>query len=101
MSREKINVPMGFISGTVKVNGLPNKSSIPVEIRAESGEPSAIVTAAHTVQIPDSRGAVPYCLLVFPGRWKVHAAIYGNMASPPKEITVSSGETCGLDFVFG
>jgi hypothetical protein len=94
---EEIRTPIGIISGTVCILGLPTHGSgADAKVIAERGNETAEVTN----HISNSTTPWNYSLVVSPGKWKVRAEVL-PVVSESREIEVSDGGSVTVNFVFG
>jgi hypothetical protein len=88
--------PLGFIRGTITVNGLPKEpTGLQIQIIAKSESGQATGTA-----VPPNIGGSGYALPLSPGKYFV-SAIFGTTQSEQKQATVTNGQATEINFAFG
>ena len=93
---EQINIRAAYIHGVVGFAAL-NQNLIPPDVEVEARHDRNKVNT----RVSGSAGqATRYCLVVEPGQWKVFAKC-GALISQSKEVSLNSGQSFELNFVFG
>lgn len=87
-----IITPTAFIMGQITISGMTGRGyTSEVRIIAQSN--------GHSTETRSKSGST-YVLLVSPGEWMVKAEV-GGVASEPRRVTLESGQTLEVNFVFG
>lgn len=87
-----IITPTAFIMGQITISGMTGRGyTSEVRITAQSNGRSTETR---------SKSESTYVLLVSPGEWLVTADV-GGVASEPRRVTLESGQTLVMNFVFG
>jgi hypothetical protein len=96
--------PIAFITGIVRVLGLPNDFLYPTVKVAVSATREEAHSNNNDIEAEDSVNVSGigerYRLVVRPGRWMVRAR-FGIVQSADKIVEVGDGEMAAADFVFG
>jgi len=102
MADNEISTAIGFIAGTVEVNGVPASSQDTVSVFARQDQgsgPNAQINFG--IQECKPEAGKKYAITVAPGTWDVWAQVGPAVVSERKIVTVKSGQSVTVDFSFG
>lgn len=87
-----IVTPTAFIMGQITISGMTG--------RGFTSDVRVIAQSDGHITDTRSKNESSYVLLVSPGEWVITAEV-GGVASEPKRVTLESGQTLVMNFVFG